>query len=469
MIQCSHIMVHNLSIDVLRRLIRSCMLEQYDIQIPCNRVDVVEGEDSDVSEAMSWYEFWTDSKYEFTLSVQRDGCRFVDAYRFFYKEDGQGVVFAERGLWGVIPEQQETILFLTLLRRLLLEGYGSLDNNLLCSDKPLYYGVDDVELLQNIITHQMIYELPIIYVSCGYKEYVYHLDVNAMAQAMAGLAHVVVETTPQLSQILREPCDGKNPYRGGIGIFYPSGKRTILLRSAYDSGRDFFCAVCNKVLGVCEQSWQNISMTLWREHFQRTLDCEKEKSDETLLLCDGLLQEKDSEIEHLQKQVEDLKSELFVSQSKTEMLESLLLNKRGNVAGNLSLMTSEMDLYPGEQKDVLLKLIRKERDALAGDYRTGKSRKYHVLSSLCELNKLTGEDERIKNAFSVATQDGTVSLGMIKELERYGFHVEKTHANHYKITFMNDDRYQIGMSFTPSDRRAGENLFTAFMNLIFGY
>ena len=469
MIQSGCIKVQGLSICALRKFIRDCLKDEYDIQLDGILEDSDEGEASGVTDQYDWYEGWEQNQYEFTISILHQGYRFVDTCRLYSSEDGSFRLSSERGVWGETTGCVSPRLSLVLLQKVLSENYGGMDKDIRYTSTPIYYGLSKLNELERIVTWKEHYEVPIIYVSCGAQAHRYQVDVEKLALYTAGIAHVVVESSPLIGLELKERCRGKNPYHGGVGIFYPSERRHILLASAYGSSREYFAAILKQIFISSQESWQNQSASILERRFGRQVDMEKHRSDETLELCSDLLDEKELEVARLKEQVAQLKSELYVAEAKLKAMHGWVHHQQESSDAGFSLSTTERDFYPGEQKDVVLRVLRKERDALLHDYRTGKSRKVHVLNAILEENQMTDEAEKIKKAFVNATKDGTISSMTWKDLERYGFSIDHNQASHYKIVYQQDDRYQIGMSATPSDRRAGENLATAFMNLLFGY
>ena len=76
---------------------------------------------------------------------------------------------------------------------------------------------------------------------------------------------------------------------------------------------------------------------------------------------------------------------------------------------------------------------------------------------------------KIQSVFDKVAQDGTLDSDGIHALERLDFEVIKAGSGHFKVRYHGDNRYQMSISTSPSDSRAGENLISIYMNQLFGY
>lgn len=121
-----------------------------------------------------------------------------------------------------------------LVQDVIAADFARKDENLDITDKPHLLHTEDASWVADIILRKQIYSLPIVYISCEYEG---HCVVNPymLAEKLNGVAHVLYETTRELSFSLKSLTDGKNPYAGAIEIFYPNGKRRILPRQLQGS------------------------------------------------------------------------------------------------------------------------------------------------------------------------------------------------------------------------------------------
>ena len=96
-----------------------------------------------------------------------------------------------------------------VLRQLLKEGYGGVDNGLLVDDKPFYLDDGNLELGAQCILSPSNFIMPIVYVSKPFYSDEYLLDVEQLAVDLAGIAHVVAESDSTIASKMREMVDEK--------------------------------------------------------------------------------------------------------------------------------------------------------------------------------------------------------------------------------------------------------------------
>ena len=186
-------------------------------------------------------------------------------------------------------------------------------------------------------------------------------------------------------------------------------------------------------------------------------------------LCEDMIGEKDREIARLSSELSELKAKYAGISSKADAFEDKL-NKNQVSDKGLMFESSENDLYPDERKDVILKLLEKERDAMKDDATLSRSRKFDVISDVLAHNFPSGTDERIICAVRDAFSGGRLTKADIGRLCEAGVIVAKEgRSAHYRCTMDGEDRYCVTLSATPSDSRSGRNAVSEFANLFFGY
>lgn len=468
----------------LMNFIRESLLSSYEVGIPLaeNR-DVSMGHYDWVQNSMQFHEIWMCDAYGCELICVQNGCRVRESYVVRqFQTDAIISMQRIRDTITTVPIVDEVRSGFPLIQLLLNARCGGMDKRLLTSDKPFIIHSKQYDVAKDLLLNRMACLNPVVYISPLHKDGSFALSYTELAKRLAGVAHVVVEGNRMDARRIRELTTNKNPFDGAIRVLFPFGKRTTFLPYTYQE---------NLIDVICERVTDVVSMTYPGEKFSfarlkqvylseqrltdtiQDIEMKKEESvgqtvdDELIQLYEDVLGEHERENTLLHSQLDDAKSEIYSLRAQLSLLQS---QKQRQVVGcPIVLGSSENDLYDGERKDVVLKLIQKEYLALKDDNRTGKSRKVHVLSDILEQNACTGMDEEIKNVFSMITKDGTFSASDISKLEHWGFCVVPTHNKHYKILYQDDGRYQIGVSFTPSDHRAGDNLCTAYLNQLFGY
>lgn len=170
------------------------------------------------------------------------------------------------------------------------------------------------------------------------------------------------------------------------------------------------------------------------------------------------IEQEASEYKSLEKSYEEIleeKNKEILSLKGKIISQDITLNSYKDKNGHpLIVKGEEPELYPGEQKDLIISLIEKYRgcDEL--------TRRYHVCDSLLKANKKVGTRDIMQENISSALKDFTC---MDKETTRL---LEDANIKiisgrtHHKLTLNGDPRYRVSLSKTPSDVRTGLNAIT---------
>jgi hypothetical protein len=141
----------------------------------------------------------------------------------------------ERGL--PVPVARKPLIVHTLLDEL----GGAMDGALAARTTPVRLSDLDMELAVRCVAGEAGCRLPVVYVSVDQTGgHVLHVD--ALALALAGTAHVLVEPDRMFSMQLKHMSGSRNVYGGTIGVHWPDG----------NGRRPFFVPTVN---GFC---------TMWR-------------------------------------------------------------------------------------------------------------------------------------------------------------------------------------------------------------
>jgi hypothetical protein len=123
---------------------------------------------------------------------------------------------------------------------------------------------------------------------------------------------------------------------------------------------------------------------------------------------------------------------------------------------------TEPDLYKDESLAFVVNALRHECDSSSSE-----SRKHHLLSSLVAANPVedfaSEYSDRVK---SLLSDYRTLESSIAHELEEIGFEITSD-GKHHKLIFRGDSRYQVSMSKTSSDHRAGKNLVSEINRKLF--
>ena len=428
----------------------------------------------------SEYEVMTDDKSEILriyrdenriavqLSKTDDSSVFTNTY-VLKIVDNQSVMFVQltKEVFEPTLHRDSTVRIPKLMKEIFWQEYGGMDGDIFTDDKSLIIRRNNIDVAKGIVQKTKTYLNPIVYVSPILSTGKYITNYERLASDLLGIAHVVVEGSPFVAEKIGKETENANPSDGAVGIYFPNGKQQIFKsQKNNDIGRNIVSYVREAMASVIpgeEFSFHRIRY----EHLLEKLNA-LSGDDELARLYDEVLSEKDAQIEELKKDFDNAKKDLLNANAHIESLQSALESSDSEKTINFDV--TESDLYIGEMKDVVLKVLKKEYNAIKDDVKTKTSRKATVLKDILDHNAQTGKDEEIKKSFRESIKSGTLNAEQLSDVERLGFAVVLEGKKHYKITFNNDARYQMAFSSTPSDsQHGGENLASTYMNMLFGY
>lgn len=411
-----------------------------------------------------------DDKFAVQLTKMDDSSIFTNTYILSIAGD-ECVVFVQLCRDFLKPTQQRDfpLRIPKLMRMIFWQEYGGLDGNISVDDKSLIIRRNNMGIAKEIVLNECSYMNPIVYVSPYAENGTYATNYEKLASDLLGIAHVVVEGSPYISEMISAVTDDKNPQNGDVTIFLPTGERKDFKAATTQDLTKNVVGYVRDIMSVVtpgeEFSFQRIRYNYLLSKASELAGGNSELEE----LCDAMLKEKDDECEKLRKELDSVKRDLHNANSHVESLQAGLdAAKEDGVAG-VQLNVTESEFYDGELKDVILKVLAKEYNSLNTDKRAGKSRKVSVLKDIIDNNPVSGKEAEIQKAFKECVKDGVLQLDKLSDVERFGFQVALDGKKHHKVTFNGDARYQMSVSTTPSDHRAGENLASAYLNMLFGY
>lgn len=362
--------------------------------------------------------------------------------------------------------------------------FGGDDDGLTVDNQPIVLHRNDIKLFTNLFTAKSKHMLPVVYVPVLSDDDEKVFDVNALAKELFGTAHVVTVRSEYMLKTMTDKLPVKlRNVSSHLSMVLPNHDIKF-----FDDNSDSIETisdwvhelVCNTVV-PSEFQFEYIKFQFLRncllEEQRKVADMvdakkDAEKSDEDLAsLYEDEIKEKDDKIADLTAMLEDAQQQVFTLKHKSDALLSNLNKSKANSNGlnGVDMLVSESALYEHEIEDVILRVLEKEYNAMTGDSNLMQSRKYHVLSSILEHNTMSDFPSNIQAVFDKVAQDGTLDSDGVRALERLDFEVTKAGSGHFKVRYHGDNRYQISISTSPSDNRAGENLISIYMNQLFGY
>lgn len=160
---------------------------------------------------------------------------------------------------------------------------------------------------------------------------------------------------------------------------------------------------------------------------------------------------------NLQKNIDDLNNQILILENQNEELGSYI-KQQGYYP--LILKGNEKEFYKGEQRDLLLYLLKEE---LKNNH---NQKQQQIIHTILEQNPSVGNLNRyLTDIFNLLVNEG-LSKKSIDTLSRYGIILSHT-GKHPTTTFFNDSRYTMTFSSTPSDLNVGRQYYRQIRKLFF--
>ena len=160
---------------------------------------------------------------------------------------------------------------------------------------------------------------------------------------------------------------------------------------------------------------------------------------------------------NLQKNIDDLNNQILILENQNKELGSYI-KQQGYYP--LILKGNEKEFYKGEQRDLLLYLLKEE---LKNNH---NQKQQQIIHTILEQNPRVGNRKRyLTDIFNLLVNEG-LSKKSIDTLSRYGIILNHT-GKHPTTTFFNDSRYTMTFSSTPSDLNVGRQYYRQIRKLFF--
>lgn len=343
-----------------------------------------------------------------------------------------------------------------IVKFILSEIGGGLDGELFVSDTPHELAESDVNMAVRLLNGDSANQLPVVYVSRASDQ---SLAINPapLAKALGGLAHVVVEPSRRFSFALRDDTQSGNAYGGAVGIYYPTGERTLMLpkgESDHDLRFDIGFRVRRSLLVKRPHSrgtWSNVEAMRGRRELEKLRELGSTDVDAYAEAFDKELNALQEKVVSAEEENARLKNELFVA------------NQRLSSAKNsTSLSTNTQDYFPNEAEEFL-------RDAIQGALGglSDESRRYEILREVLSGIPASDEAQKRKEQLKEALRGARgLDAGLKDTLTKLGFEIDSS-GKHHKLTYQGDERYTFTMAKTASDHRAGLNMSSEISKRIY--
>lgn len=396
---------------------------------------------------------WTN---EYVLT-SRDGKRILSVQLYNDAED-------------VSAKMPNTFKCPRLLKTIIKDGYGDLDNGLDTNDKCLIITKENIDIIKNIILDNNEYMMPVVYVTSTIFNSEFLLNYEDLAKDLAGVAHVLVEKDNTITKKLRSETEGHNPYDAGVQIYFCKGSSQRLLPSYFINGEDFRKEVSNAVFRRLILSKIDDDLSFSKIHISKVIENGKRNEKynvELNKLFEDELKAKENDLEARKHHIQELEAKISTMQSKIMHLEQRVSGSGDKkINDGLILLSQEYDLYEGEQKDTILKILKNEHRKMGGNANQKSTRKYHIIQSIIQNNEMCDKSSEIASEIRrIFSGDLKLTSAMRRDLGNLGFRIEE--RVHYRLTYKDDERYAFTMSKTSSDKRAAKNLRSEILKMLF--
>ena len=143
-----------------------------------------------------------------------------------------------------LPIARKPVFVQTFLTRL----GGGPDGEIKVQATPLRLANSDIPLAARCISGRAGSRLPLVYVSARFQGG-HIVNVDSLAEALAGMAHVLVEPNRPFSVRLMNEVNSQNVYGGAIGVYWPEGggRRSFFMHHESESPSEMERAVVEEV------------------------------------------------------------------------------------------------------------------------------------------------------------------------------------------------------------------------------
>ena len=358
-----------------------------------------------------------------------------------------------------------TPLFIKLL---IEKGYVVDDNDLPVIMDPHMIDCENLNVLTAVINETKTYDLPVVYVSKTFSNKI-PIDINKLAYALKGVAHIFAQSDLRTNTLIREQCDNANEYNGAIGIYYQSDLMKHKRFLNYENLDPTITRqnIVKDIINFTNQqsidplyTWDGVITFLLKDRFKSQKD-KRTKAERTKEETDELLESFSSDFDALTEENSRLRDNISDLENELSFYKDAFNKKTVNDRGFLS-SGSEKEFFQDEKKELILSVLSDSLASIKDD-----TRKKHIVQDIIQqntikeiLSKKREEVKRLLTGYSGLT-------GKLKqELQQLGFTITED-GKHYKLTYFNDKRYIIHMAKTPSDGRAGKNIVSDINNKVF--
>lgn len=330
-----------------------------------------------------------------------------------------------------------------------LNKYHFLNNNHFSYIQPNIKNTNDLNQVIEFIENKTI--LPIIYLNMSLKDF-----KNEILTEIQSTAYILTSEDENFHQAFQKHFHLRN----NSYILYLNHEFQKISFLKKESPQEFIEKVKIKIQSYVLQRTYSFpyNMKDFQHHIIKKIIENHKENDflENSSIEQQVLALEDKK-KNLQKNIDDLNNQILILENQNEELGSYI-KQQGYYP--LILKGNEKEFYKGEQRDLLLYLLKEE---LKNNH---NQKQQQIIHTILEQNPPVGNRNRyLTDIFNLLVNEG-LSKKSIDTLSRYGIILSHT-GKHPTTTFFNDSRYTMTFSSTPSDLNVGRQYYRQIRKLFF--
>ena len=328
-----------------------------------------------------------------------------------------------------------------------LNKYHFLNNNHFSYIQPNIKNMNDLNQVIEFIENKTI--LPVIYLNISLKDF-----KNEILTEIQSTAYILTSEDENFHQAFQKHFHLRN----NSYILYLNHEFQKISFLKKESPQEFIEKVKIKIQSYVLQRTYSFpyNMKDFQHHIIKKIIENHKENDflENSSIEQQVLALEDKK-KNLQKNIDDLNNQILILEN--QELGSYI-KQQGYYP--LILKGNEKEFYKGEQRDLLLYLLKEE---LKNNH---NQKQQQIIHTILEQNPPVGNRNRyLTDIFNLLVNEG-LSKKSIDTLSRYGIILNHT-GKHPTTTFFNDSRYTMTFSSTPSDLNAGRQYYRQIRKLFF--
>lgn len=330
-----------------------------------------------------------------------------------------------------------------------LNKYHFLNNNHFSYIQPNIKNMNDLNQVIEFIENKTI--LPVIYLNISLKDF-----KNEILTEIQSTAYILTSEDENFHQAFQKHFHLRN----NSYILYLNHEFQKISFLKKESPQEFIEKVKIKIQSYVLQRTYSFpyNMKDFQHHIIKKIIENHKENDflENSSIEQQVLALEDKK-KNLQKNIDDLNNQILILENQNEELGS---NIKQQGYYPLILKENEKEFYKGEQRDLLLYLLKEE---LKNNH---NQKQQQIIHTILEQNPPVGNRNRyLTDIFNLLVNEG-LSKKSIDTLSRYGIILSHT-GKHPTTTFFNDSRYTMTFSSTPSDLNVGRQYYRQIRKLFF--